>query len=328
MSCASAASRHLRSGAGPSRPRPDPARRPLDDRASGLALSVSMCRTSSDARAGGLPGRDRPCETSWRPRSGPLHADRLGRQDVLVAADPRTRSPMIGNTVSARVLVAYATKLGSTGEIAETIAQVLRDGGHRALALPARDVREPRRLGRRDPWKRRLRRALAEGHPPVHRALPRGPEGPSPVAVQRRAPRSAPGQGRPADHPVRARRSPRGSARVPTGRSAAGWRQTRRSIPRSSRRTASATFETGRRSSSMRTGSAGSSTACSSRLPTGHGTGRHDGRRPGRAGPSDRSGTREATTRKGGLDDGCMIVAESLLTIQDGLPTPMVNLQA
>lgn len=46
----------------------------------------------------------------------------------------------MGNTVSARVLVAYATKLGSTGEIAETIAQVLRDSGHRALALPARDV--------------------------------------------------------------------------------------------------------------------------------------------------------------------------------------------
>ena len=42
--------------------------------------------------------------------------------------------------MSARVLVAYATKLGSTGEIAETIAHVLRDGGHRALALPARDV--------------------------------------------------------------------------------------------------------------------------------------------------------------------------------------------
>jgi len=41
----------------------------------------------------------------------------------------------------ALVLVAYATKLGSTGEIAETMAQVLRDGGHRALAVPARDVR-------------------------------------------------------------------------------------------------------------------------------------------------------------------------------------------
>lgn len=40
----------------------------------------------------------------------------------------------------ARVLVAYATKLGSTSEIAETIAHVLRDSGHRALALPARDV--------------------------------------------------------------------------------------------------------------------------------------------------------------------------------------------
>jgi menaquinone-dependent protoporphyrinogen oxidase len=40
----------------------------------------------------------------------------------------------------ARVLVAYATKLGSTAEIAETIAQTLRDSGHRAMAEPARDV--------------------------------------------------------------------------------------------------------------------------------------------------------------------------------------------
>ncbi len=47
----------------------------------------------------------------------------------------------MGQVVSARVLVAYATKLGSTGEIAETIAHVLRDGGHRAVAMPARDVR-------------------------------------------------------------------------------------------------------------------------------------------------------------------------------------------
>ncbi|HYO42178.1 MAG TPA: flavodoxin domain-containing protein [Candidatus Limnocylindrales bacterium] len=42
--------------------------------------------------------------------------------------------------MSARVLVAYATKLGSTGEIAETVAQALRDGGHRARAVHARDV--------------------------------------------------------------------------------------------------------------------------------------------------------------------------------------------
>jgi menaquinone-dependent protoporphyrinogen oxidase len=40
----------------------------------------------------------------------------------------------------ARVLVAYASKLGSTAEIAETIAHALRDGGHRAVAMPARGV--------------------------------------------------------------------------------------------------------------------------------------------------------------------------------------------
>jgi menaquinone-dependent protoporphyrinogen oxidase len=40
----------------------------------------------------------------------------------------------------ARVLVAYASKLGSTREIAETIAQVLRDSGHSAVAHATRDV--------------------------------------------------------------------------------------------------------------------------------------------------------------------------------------------
>jgi menaquinone-dependent protoporphyrinogen oxidase len=42
--------------------------------------------------------------------------------------------------VSARVLVAYATKLGSTAEIAETMAHVLRDSGHFAVAQPVREV--------------------------------------------------------------------------------------------------------------------------------------------------------------------------------------------
>lgn len=42
--------------------------------------------------------------------------------------------------MKARVLVAYATKLGSTREIAEAMAQVLRDSGHAALAVATRDV--------------------------------------------------------------------------------------------------------------------------------------------------------------------------------------------
>jgi len=42
--------------------------------------------------------------------------------------------------MKSRVLVAYATKLGSTGEIAEAMAQVLRDSGHSAAAQPTREV--------------------------------------------------------------------------------------------------------------------------------------------------------------------------------------------
>jgi menaquinone-dependent protoporphyrinogen oxidase len=43
--------------------------------------------------------------------------------------------------MAARVIVAYATKLGSTAEIAEAIAGILRDAGHAAEAQPARDIR-------------------------------------------------------------------------------------------------------------------------------------------------------------------------------------------
>ena len=39
--------------------------------------------------------------------------------------------------MAARVLVAYATKLGSNGEIAEVIAEALRTAGHHAAAQPA-----------------------------------------------------------------------------------------------------------------------------------------------------------------------------------------------
>lgn len=42
--------------------------------------------------------------------------------------------------MAARVLVAYATKLGSTREIAETIGGILRDAGHGVAVLSARTV--------------------------------------------------------------------------------------------------------------------------------------------------------------------------------------------
>ena len=41
----------------------------------------------------------------------------------------------------ARVLVAYASKLGSNAEIAEAIATVLLTSGHHASAVPVRDVK-------------------------------------------------------------------------------------------------------------------------------------------------------------------------------------------
>jgi menaquinone-dependent protoporphyrinogen oxidase len=41
------------------------------------------------------------------------------------------------------VLVAYGTKHGSTAEIAEAIADVLRQGGHNVDCTPAGDVSEP-----------------------------------------------------------------------------------------------------------------------------------------------------------------------------------------
>ncbi len=43
--------------------------------------------------------------------------------------------------MAARVLVAYATKLGSNGEIAEVIAEALRAAGHHAAAQPTREVK-------------------------------------------------------------------------------------------------------------------------------------------------------------------------------------------
>jgi menaquinone-dependent protoporphyrinogen oxidase len=44
-------------------------------------------------------------------------------------------------SMAARILVAYASKLGSNGEIAEVIAETLRAAGHEAEAQPARGVR-------------------------------------------------------------------------------------------------------------------------------------------------------------------------------------------
>jgi menaquinone-dependent protoporphyrinogen oxidase len=43
--------------------------------------------------------------------------------------------------VAARVLVAFASKLGSNGEIAEVIAETLRRSGHHSSAVPVREIR-------------------------------------------------------------------------------------------------------------------------------------------------------------------------------------------
>jgi menaquinone-dependent protoporphyrinogen oxidase len=43
--------------------------------------------------------------------------------------------------MAARILVAFASKLGSNGEIAEVIAETLRAAGHDAIARPTREVK-------------------------------------------------------------------------------------------------------------------------------------------------------------------------------------------
>lgn len=58
----------------------------------------------------------------------------------MCASRPRMDTIFARRPVQARVLVAYATKLGSNREIAEAMAQVLRDAGHHSTALAARDV--------------------------------------------------------------------------------------------------------------------------------------------------------------------------------------------
>jgi menaquinone-dependent protoporphyrinogen oxidase len=45
-------------------------------------------------------------------------------------------------SMGSRVLVAYATKMGSNAEIAEAIASVLVEAGHEAVAAPARTVKD------------------------------------------------------------------------------------------------------------------------------------------------------------------------------------------
>jgi menaquinone-dependent protoporphyrinogen oxidase len=44
--------------------------------------------------------------------------------------------------MAARVLVAYATKLGSNGEIGEVMAETLREAGHHVTACSVREVKD------------------------------------------------------------------------------------------------------------------------------------------------------------------------------------------
>jgi menaquinone-dependent protoporphyrinogen oxidase len=66
------------------------------------------------------------------------------RRDCGTIVDLRGSSDaalQIGGALAARVLVAFASKLGSNGEIAEAIADTLRGAGHHAAAHPVREVR-------------------------------------------------------------------------------------------------------------------------------------------------------------------------------------------
>ncbi len=60
--------------------------------------------------------------------------------DVVVDR-PASTAPE-GGSVAAHVLVAFATKMGSNAEIADAIAEVLRDNGLEADAVPVREVKD------------------------------------------------------------------------------------------------------------------------------------------------------------------------------------------
>ena len=91
------------------------------------------------------------------------------------------------------VLVAYASKHGSTAEIAAAVAQTLNDCGLRAACVNAGRGLEPRAVRRGRAWQRRLHEAVAPRGAPVP-APPRGRVGGTPVlGLQLRADRR-PGQ--------------------------------------------------------------------------------------------------------------------------------------
>ena len=76
---------------------------------------------------------------------------------------------------SGSILVAYATRSGSTQEVAEQIAATLRESGLEVSVQPARQVADAGRLQRRGPGSAPLYRALAQGRAALFEAAQGGP---------------------------------------------------------------------------------------------------------------------------------------------------------
>ena len=90
------------------------------------------------------------------------------RSGWAVRPDARPpRGPSVQPMIKTRVLVAYASRHGSTREVAEAVAATLRARGLAVQVMPAAEVGHVHRLRRRGARRRALHRPPAQGCPPV-----------------------------------------------------------------------------------------------------------------------------------------------------------------